>query len=215
MVRMYENIGRLRDNMRDNKTIITSFLYEFHNVKCIVLVNDIKAQGITTENKYALLQLILINRDDIKKSVKFDVNSKGALGLNVKLVREFFGVEYNKIKGGFIGEFVKDILKSVPTTINPNLDVEQKGYIVRYLSDADSEDPSRVYCFTIKRNPLREGTGERGKRSIFNSEKTKLLRPELYELYRVDKYLSFAYTNDSSKEKTDEEIIENFTQRQI
>lgn len=48
------------------------------------------------------------------------------------------------------------------------------------------------------------------KYTAFNSEKTKRLRPNLYEKYGKYIELSFSYSEDSNKLKNDWEIIRNF-----
>lgn len=45
--------------------------------------------------------------------------------------------------------------------------------VVQSLSKSDSEDPSKIYCNKVRRNP------NNGYRSEFNADKTKLLRPSL------------------------------------
>ncbi len=59
-----------------------------------------------------------------------------------------------------------------------------------------------MYCFAIKRNTKRV-------RSEFNSTKTSLLRPSLYNEYKKDKSISFVYSSELRKEKSDNEIMEN------
>ena len=49
--------------------------------------------------------------------------------------------------------------------------------VVQSLSKSDSEDPSKIYCNKVRRNP------NNGHRSEFNADKTKLLRPSLYTYF--------------------------------
>ena len=49
--------------------------------------------------------------------------------------------------------------------------------VVQSLSKSDSEDPSKIYCNKVRRNP------NNGYRSEFNADKTKLLRPSLYTYF--------------------------------
>lgn len=51
-------------------------------------------------------------------------------------------------------------------------------------------------------------------RSIYNDNKTRLLRPTLYEEYKDDNTISFCYSNDEEKEKSDREIKFNFAKNQ-
>lgn len=76
----------------------------------------------------------------------------------------------------------------------------EKGVIVRSLSISDSEDPNKIYCIGVRRNP--EGKF----RSEFNSDKTKVLRKTLYDKFADDHSISFCYSADQTKEKRDEII---------
>ena len=81
----------------------------------------------------------------------------------------------------------------------------KKQTMVRSLSISDSEDPEKVYCTMIRRNPQGK------KRSEFNSDKTKLLRNKMFEYFKDDESISFCYSKDSKKEKNDSEILKNFS----
>ena len=75
------------------------------------------------------------------------------------------------------------------------------------LSESDSEDPNKIYCYCVRRNP------DNGTRSIFNDNKSRLLRPKLYEKFKGDNTVSFCYSPNSEREKSDAEIIRNFTNK--
>ena len=86
--------------------------------------------------------------------------------------------------------------------------------MVHTLSKKDSEDPNKVYCFAVKRNPAMKDslTGElkQRKRSVYNDNKTRMLRPSLYKRLGKDHTISFCYSDDPSKDYTDEEIISSW-----
>ena len=77
--------------------------------------------------------------------------------------------------------------------------------MVKSLSISDSEDPNKIYCYKIRRNP------NGGKRSDFNSDKTKLLRPILYRKFENDPSISFCYSDDPLKKNDDKTILCNFS----
>jgi len=51
---------------------------------------------------------------------------------------------------------------------------KKKVAMVRSLSNSDSEDPNKIYCTKVRRNPVGN------KRNEFNADKTKLLRGALF-----------------------------------
>lgn len=76
---------------------------------------------------------------------------------------------------------------------------------MKSLSISDSEDPNKIYCYKIRINP------NGGKRSDFNSDKTKLLRPALFRKFENDPSVSFCYSDDPLKENDDSTILYNFS----
>ena len=79
--------------------------------------------------------------------------------------------------------------------------------VVQSLSKSDSEDPSKIYCNKVRRNP------NNGHRREFNADKTKLLRPSLYTYFSNDESISFCYYSDETMENDDETILKNFSSR--
>ena len=77
--------------------------------------------------------------------------------------------------------------------------------MVKSLSISDSEDPNKIYCYKMRRNP----NGR--KRSDFNSDKTKLLRPILFKKFENESGVSFCYSDDPLKENDDSTILSNFS----
>lgn len=77
--------------------------------------------------------------------------------------------------------------------------------MVRSLSISDSEDPEKIYCTMVRRNP------EGKKRSEFNSDKTKIRREELFEYFKDDESISFCYSKEPEKENDDATILRNFS----
>ena len=75
-----------------------------------------------------------------------------------------------------------------------------------------------MYCYAVKRNPTvtDKGTGasRQLKRSVYNDNKTRLLRGPLYQKLGKDPTISFCYSNDPEKELSDEQIITNWSKRQ-
>ena len=82
--------------------------------------------------------------------------------------------------------------------------------MIRTLDERDPNNNGQ-YCFSVKRNPVVNGTQYH--RSPFNTDKTILKRPLLFNRLGSDTTISFLYTNDASKEKTDNEILLEFSKK--
>jgi hypothetical protein len=73
------------------------------------------------------------------------------------------------------------------------------------LDKADSESSTGIYCIGVKRNGIRKD-GTQKQRSPENNQKAALLRPELFKKVN-DPTISFCFTDDPTKENTDEDIL--------
>lgn len=77
------------------------------------------------------------------------------------------------------------------------------------LSLSDKEDPNKIYCIGVKRNPK----GKR--RTAFNEGKIKLLRVDLFNIFKDDETISFCYSTKKEEEKETSCIIKNFSENKI
>lgn len=80
------------------------------------------------------------------------------------------------------------------------------------LSKSDGEDVNKIYCFKVKRNPLKSNN-TLGQRTPYNDNKTRLLRPTLYEKLGKETNISFCYSKNPEDEKSDDEILANWAQK--
>lgn len=124
--------------------------------------------------------------------------------IDLRELRKYFGIEYQENIGDILYQFTECLGKVIPLSVPDNILPSQKTAIVQSLSKSDSEDPNKIYCAKVKRNP----DGE--KRSEFNADKTKLLRASLFEHFCNDIGISFCYSDDVSKENDDATILKNF-----
>ncbi len=124
---------------------------------------------------------------------------------NAKTLREFFEIEYQPNLGEILKQFNQYFSNFIPTQINSKKTKKLQEKILNSLSKSDNEDPSKIYCFALKRNP------NNGQRSLFNDNKTKLLRPNLHSKFKEEMSISFCYSPNENEEKTDNEILLNFS----
>lgn len=109
-------------------------------------------------------------------------------------------------------QFYAYLASYIPTEVSNGKSDREKECMVSSLSRSDGEDENKIYCYDIKRNPI--VNNKQYVRSIYNDNKTRLLRPTLYEEYKDDNTISFCYSNDEEKEKSDREIKFNFAKNQ-
>ncbi|MCH5248406.1 MAG: hypothetical protein J1E98_00665 [Lachnospiraceae bacterium] len=188
-----------------------SFLFQYKRVQYIVLVK------LYTENErkpqYALLKLEFIRQDNLDSRLLIPVNANGFMTDIVPIgnIRTFFGVEYQENLGVFIEQFYERLAGFIPIEVTENKSDVQRRVMAANLSRYDNENPNKIYCIGIKRNPFVDGVQRH--RSIFNDNKTRLLRPDVYQEYADEYIISFCYSENAEDEKTKEEIMRNFAAR--
>ena len=208
------NLRSLRDDMRKKGWTIDSFRFPFNGVNYIVLV-ILYLPG--EEKGYALLKLDFLHPDNFKYHLLVPANSKrlicGAMDLRI-----FFKIppDYEHL-GDALRTLTKQLGYCTPTKVNTAKSQAEKKAIVYELSDGDSEDAEKLYCFAVKRNPVlidKETNEPRQlKRSAYNDRKTRILRASLYQRLGIDDTLSFCYSNDPEMDYPDEVIIDNWLKK--
>lgn len=200
---MLSNLKLLNDDMKNKGWIITSFTFRYKTVNYIVLVKRFLSEE-KKGNKYSLVKLEFMKENNLEDSLLVEANSN-QIFVDAKIFREYFGIAYVPNLGDIFKQFYGIFGKSIPSIIKiVNTDFE-KAAMVKSLSISDSEDPTKIYCTNVRRNP------EGQKRSVFNSDKTKILRPRLYEYFKDEESISFCYSNDECKNNDDPTILKNFS----
>lgn len=200
---MLENLKSLKEDMKNNGWTICSFIFKYKNKNYFVLVKRFVG-SVKRISEYALVKLEFMKETDLTDLLEVEANSNRLL-IDAKKLREYFGIEYSNNLGDIINQFSNQLGDSIPTNIKMNISDIEKQAMVRSLSISDSEDPEKIYCTMVRRNP------EGKKRSEFNSDKTKLLRGELFKYFKEDESLSFCYSKEPERENDDATILKNFS----
>lgn len=200
---MLENLKSLKEDMKNNGWTICSFLFKYKNKNYIVLVKRFVG-SVKRISEYALVKFEFMKETDLTDLLEVEANSNRLL-IDAKTLREYFGIEYSNNLGDIINQFSNQLGDSIPKNIKMNISDIEKQAMVRSLSISDSEDPEKIYCTMVRRNP------EGKKRSEFNSDKTKLLRGELFKYFKDDESISFCYSKEPEKENDDATILKNFS----
>lgn len=209
-----ENLHALKHDMEKNGWIVDSFRFNFKHIDYIVLV--ILFQHGEPRRQYALLQLDFLRADNFNEHFLTEANAAGLMA-DAKELRLFFGIKYKENLRELLVEFAEYLGGFIPKAVTPKKPAIERQAMVHTLSKKDSEDPNKIYCFAVKRNPTTKDvlTGElkQQKRSVYNDNKTRMLRPSLYKRLGKDPTISFCYSDDSAKDYTDEEIIASWIAR--
>lgn len=145
-----------------------------------------------------------MRRNQLNYELEVEANINQLL-VRTKTLRKYFDIEYQENLGDILKQFTEIFGNAVPNSMPNGISNEEKAAMVYSLSRSDSEDPNKIYCNKIKRNP------NGGKRIEFNSDKTKLLRPALFEYFVNEPTVSFCYSDNPVEENDDSTILCNFS----
>jgi hypothetical protein len=157
------------------------------------------------------MELTFADRDDLTRTLTAPANSN-KIDLGAQQIREYFHIEWKPNLGDLISQFHAALGDATPMHLPVALTGEEKKAIVQQLDRSSSQDPSRLYCNAVQRNPTRADDTP-GQRSLYNSQKTELLRPDLFAHLQHDSNVSFRYSDDPADERTDEQILAGFAAR--
>lgn len=142
--------------------------------------------------------------NNLKDDMQVEANSRGLI-IETQMLREYFEIEYTDNLGDILQQFTERLGRAIPKKIPDGISEIERTAMVYSLSRSDSEDPNKIYCNKVKRNP------DGGQRSEFNADKTKLLRPSLFKYFCNDSNISFCYYANPEKENDDATILRIFS----
>ena len=200
------NIRRLLNSLQINHWHITAFLFAYKAKNYIVLFEDI-ANLKLNETKYIVL-LTFIDKADENRTLRVKAN-ENEFKFNVKEFREYFGIEFTPNLGDIFKQFYQYFGNFVPEVCEQNFDDDTKRLVVNKLSQNDKENSNNLCCYAARRNGIYNGVQHH--RTPFNSDKTRLLRNNLYNMLGRDDTISFCYRESDSL--SDTEIYNQFAQR--
>lgn len=202
---IFENFKLLKVDMEEKGWVIEAFSFNYNNIDYVVLVKLYQRHEVK-ENPYALLKVEFLKIHNIEDNLIVPANARELL-IDARTLREYFGIEWSENLGNLLRQFSEHFAQFIPDKVNLSKTDLFKIAMTKSLSKSDSEDPNKIYCFGVRRNY------DNGTRSIFNDNKSRLLRPKLYEKFIGENTVSFSYSTDREKEKSDAEIIKNFTKK--
>jgi len=199
---MLDNLTLLKDDMVKQNWTICSFLFFYNNVEYIVLVK----RFVGTEQRvseFALVKLHFMKVSNLNDDLHVEAN-RIRLIIEPDDLRNYFGIINRTNNGDILQQFTERLGNAIPTTVASNISSAEKNAMVHSLSKSDSEDPRKIYCTGVRRNPSDSS------RSDFNADKTKLLRPSLFKHFENDNKISFCYSIDENKENDDAIVLKKF-----
>ena len=216
MRRPLQNLHLLKTDMEKKGWMIDSFKFRYKRINYIVLV--ILFSRDEPKDKYALVQLDFLNAANFNHHLLVSANAGGIM-LSAEELRMFFGIRYAENLGDILQQFTELLGFHVPEKVSASKTKIEKQAVAHKITQTGCEEPDKIYCYTVKRNPViidtKTGEKKQAKRTPENDSKTRMLRRTLYERLGKDDSISFCYSDDPAMSRTDEEIISSWTARKI
>lgn len=197
----------LIEDMRNKNWIIDSFIFNYNEVACVVII-QLYQNNDRKPDKFARASVKFRKQSNMSQILKAYTNYSNISFFNPIDFYEFFDIkrtDSNISARQVFDDFSSYFMRCVPTyklIRKDNLTEEQA-----ILLELDKTQAKGRYCYG-----LMENTGERN-RQPENSMKAEMFRSELYEEYNADTRLSFCFSEDAEREKTDDEIKIDFANR--
>lgn len=188
------NIKELLTDLRRNDRHIFAYPFIFLNKKYVVIFEDLVKIGKQIE--YFSVALTFFDTTDEKRKLKTHVNSYQFKKDNNELI-EFFGIKAQ-------GRFGKNMIWQLYNALNTStpikyseIDEEYKIYAVEVIDSRISGGGKGLCCYKAAYNG-KKADGEQKMRTVLNTEKTRILRPMLYEeIGTKDNRISFFYREEN------------------
>ncbi len=202
------NFRDLKSDMIGKGWCIDSFVFKYNQQEYIVLVKlYMKDEKIP---EFALLKLEFLKRNNITDKLITPANVVKLL-IDAKTLRTYFGIPYGTNPGDAIQSFYQTLSKFIPKKVSTGKTSDLEVAMVASLSESDRDDPNKIYCYSVKRNP-EKSSGGYGERSPYNDNKARILRPTLYEELKNEIHVSFRFSADPNKHEEDSTILYNWSQ---
>lgn len=201
---LLEKVPKLIASLRQNDWHVTVFDI-FYKMRYIVVFEDTK--DFPHPNKYFVAKITFIKTDGTDEELTVYANAQ-KMDVSLTDFVRFFGITGNGSYVDFIKNFYEIFNKQMPEEFKPI----EREYVDYAINVINRQEPNNgTCCYDARRNLMPNSSTKYKNRSIFNTEKTKLLRPTLFNKIGNDSHISFYYRERNALD--DNEILEKFKKR--
>lgn len=166
---------------------------------------------LTESQNYKLVRIGFMEQANIERYLDCYCNTR-TIPTKIQMLREFLGVDFQGNGIGWLESFLRLFAKYIPKSTPNNSLEDEKNAVIRTICRHENRDPRRIYRSYVFRNG--KLNGRQKLRSEYNGQLASIRFPNLYEKFQSYKTISFAFTDDINKEKTEREILENFVENE-
>lgn len=198
----FQNLRTLILDMKKQNRFIQVFVFIYKNIE---YVGIIKRFLLKDEMKPYEFSLEFMKGEELIESIRCIITYRSLIIKNFKEFKEFFDVDISH-GGDFIKKFEVILGRSIPLEFKSPISERHQKAAIRILNISDSQDPTKIFCCDTMIHSEKE-------RSEYNSEKTMILEPILYEKLKDDKKVSFCYSSVKDDRKSPKDIIKRYEEK--
>lgn len=203
-----QNLKILRDQMKKKEMAVTVFKFKYKSQSYFVAVCLLTEDDKERSNaQYALVRLRFMQEGNLSRALDCYANSQ-RITVGLTELRHFLGVASQPDGRAWVETFYCYLSQFIPTTIcSPSKEEEQ--VILHTICAHEKRDPNKTYRYYMFRNGT-DMTGRQKRRSEYNGQLASYKFPQIYPQFRTETAVSFAFTEYSHLEKSEDEILTNF-----
>ena len=203
----FKSLPKLINSMKKLGWIIDSFQFKYKNELYFVILK-LYSENENRPTRYTQVKLEFIKASNISESIHATADFYEVHFTSVNEFVNFFGISSGNANRDLFIDFSDIFSKFIPSVKQ-----EVKSGLLRKLqgSRCEGNNPKAIYCYDVRRNG--ETNNRKNSRSLENSNKAFTLRKNLYNKFKDDENLSFFFSDKPDDEKTDAEIISQFSKR--
>ena len=213
---IFQNIVLLRNDMRSREIAVTVFQFSYNDYSYYVVVGLLtESEREQQDTKYALVHLRFVDRNDVSRAIDVYANRREFLQPSKRYeLRKFLHIQYQDGFHEWLESFYQCFAKHVPTKVLTDLDSFERDLVEHSLVSFSGIKANRIYPISMKRNG-KKADGAPKQRTEYNGQLASIRCPNLYQMFSDYKEISFCFSSDASKEKTESEILENFRKSEL
>lgn len=205
----FSNLVLLLQDMEKKGWIVDSFPFLYNGIDTVTVITRYK-DGEKRPSEYAKIKVCFVRRNNTKIEINAWADLYEVYFESTDSFCDFWQIQSRNQGRPLFLDFSECFAKRIPKSkVEVKMDRIEKMILG---GRAEGNDPLAIFCYDVRRNGKKtDGTNNR--RSIENSNKARILRPELYAKYSVDENLSFFFSSQQADEKTDAEIMQQIAMR--
>ena len=208
------NLRALREDMKANERAVCTIEFTYRGKDyflSVCLLTDEDRVSLGKNARYYLVRLCFMKRHNLTDYIDCFANSS-SITAGLTELRHFLGVPYQIDGFGWEGGFLAELGLNIPTTSHPDTAITLPA-TMSTLCRHEGRDPNRIYRWSMIRNSV--VNGKQQYRSAYNGQLASHRFPKLYPLYKADTTVSFGFTDDPLKERSEEDILESFSRADL